>query len=162
MKKLKKITIISLAMLLIMGISYALLNDTITISGSATTTGTLDVNVTSASVSTQVGSINSSITYEDDSVSFTVPQLEYPGAYTIFSVTVQNQGTLSAKLKTIAESSMGDANVLVTYTGIAVNQTLAVNETKTFTIKVEWRSTSEASSTDGVNIRMDLVYEQNI
>lgn len=162
MKKLKTITVISLVMLLIMGISYALLSDTITVTGSATTTGSLDVNVISASVSNQVGSSNSTISNNNDTITINVPKLEYPGAYTEFSITLKNEGTINAKLKSIVENDMGDANILVSYSGIAVNELLNVNNSKTFTIKVEWLSSSTSASVDGVDISIDFIYEQNV
>ena len=51
----KQITIALVAALLVAGVGYALFSDTITVSGTATATGSMNVVVDSASATTSVG-----------------------------------------------------------------------------------------------------------
>lgn len=158
-----RLIIMVLALALTMGIGYALLSDTITVTGTASTTGTFDIQVDSASVITEVGSTESTITISSDknTVNINVPKLQYPGAYTTFSITLKNVGTVPTKLKDIVENALGDSEVEVTYSGITEQSTLAVNGSTTFTVKAEWKTASTQASA-GANIDIDFVYEQNV
>src|SRR5574344_1775057 len=103
----KQILVSVIAAIFVFGVGYALLNDTITVSGTATTTGSLDVQIVSASCTAQSGAVstanNTATGYSapSNTVTLTVPALEYPGASATFTITLRNVGTLDAKLKTI-------------------------------------------------------------
>lgn len=161
MKKIKYIIFLSL--LFSVGIGYSLLSDTVVVSGSATAVGVFDINVVGASVVKEVGCMNSEISISSDkkSVDVNVPALEYPGSYVKYSVTVKNEGNISAKLVDIVEKSMGDENIEVIYTKISENSILDPNKSLTFYVNVKWRETSTAGS-DGADIDIDFVYEQNV
>ena len=164
MRRTKKILFFTLVIFLSCGIGYALLSDTITIGGTATTTGTFDVNIINAVVETEVGNTNSTIVISSDKKSITVdvPALQYPGAYTTFALTIKNEGNINAKLIDIVEKSMGDSNILVSYNDINENSILTPNQTLTFYVKVEWKSTSVSASVSGANIDIDFIYQQSI
>ena len=164
MKRFKRIILCLLVLLLSSGISYAIFTDAISVNGTASGVGTFDMNVTNVSVAEEIGNIGSTIEVSSDkkTVTVNVPALQYPGAYTLFSVTIKNEGTVNAKLIDIVENSMGDSNIGVSYTNIAKNSTLAVNESITFNVKVEWISTSTAASKEGASINIDFIYEQNV
>ena len=160
----KKIIIFLLVFFLTTGVGYALLSDTINITGTATATGILDVNIIDAVVSNHIGSEGSSIIISQDKnkVEISVPELQYPGSYTEFTITIKNEGNINAKLIDIIENSMGDSNIEVSYNNIAENSLLGINQTLSFTVKVGWKDTSTEASVDGASININFVYEQNV
>ena len=164
MNKLKRLIIFTLVLLLSTGISYALFSDSITVSGTATTTGTFAINTTAAVVTTQVGSSSSTAVISGDkkTVTLTVPKLEYPGAYTTFTITLKNEGNIPAKVINIVPTSLGDDDVVASYSGIALNSTIAPNATLSFTFKVMWDSGSTTANTTGATIDVDFVFQQNV
>ena len=153
MRKQSVVTIFVLVIILIFSVGYALFSNTVEITGTATATASLDVEFTSASVTTEVGSIDASASISNDhnTLSINVPKLEYPGAYVIISGTITNSGTLPVKLTSIDESnSIADGDIKVSYTNLGSyeNVVLNPNGTQTFTVKVEWDADSDASGAD--------------
>ena len=164
MKKQPIILVIFLAVVLILSIGYAVFAQTLTIDATATASGTMDVEFTNASVSSEVGSINASATISNDknTLSINVPRLEYPGAYAVISGTITNVGTIPVELISINETNLTtDDNIKISYTNLGgyQNVTLNPNGTQTFTVKVEWDEDSEAS-TNNLNFSIGLNYRQ--
>lgn len=178
MKK-QNIAIIGIvAFVLVIAIGYAFFQETITITGTATAKGNLDVEITS------VGTVNSKgytktqttpehelaeISDDKNTLTITVDKLDYPGAYVEIPVTLTNVGTIPAKLKNITESGMTSENgaIKVSYLGVKNPTTnadytakvLNQNDTEEITIRVEWLSDVNATeSTTSFNV--EFIYEQ--
>ena len=144
----KQITIAAVAAILVFGVGYALFSDTITVSGTATTTGTMNVVVDSANVESSVGagSTNTAAVAGDGkSVTLAVPALEYPGSSVTFTINLKNTGTLGAKVSNITPTGLGEAadDLVITYNGLAVNDVISGNNgTDTVTVTVTWNEQS--------------------
>lgn len=164
MKKQSVAIIAVVALVLAVAVGYALFSETLTINGTATAQGTFDMEFTTATVSNEVGSTGTTAVIADDknSLTITVPKLEYPGAYAEIAVTVTNKGSIPAKLDSIEETGLTtDASVKVSYTGLneLKGQVVNQNETQTFNVKVMWDAASNASS-ENVTFTIKLNYSQ--
>lgn len=164
MKKQSLLIVSVVAFLLTLTIGYAVFSDTITINGTANAKGNFDVEFTTASISAEVGSTNTlaEISEDKNTLTITVPKLEYPGAYSEITVTITNKGSIPAKLTTIEETGLeADPNVVVSYTGLQELKDVAINQnqTQTFNIKVMWDPNSTQSS-ENVEFAIKLKYEQ--
>ena len=148
----KQITIALVAALLVAGVGYALFSDTITVSGTATATGSMNVVVDSASMTTSNGggtAVQNTATIAGDgnSVTLAVPGLQYPTSNVTFTIVLKNTGNLGAKVTAVTPTGSGTAGVddlVITYgTSLAVNDVIAGNNgTKTITVTVSWDSAS--------------------
>lgn len=168
MKKQSIIIIGIIAFVLAVAVGYALFSETITINGTATAKGDFDVEFTTIGTPTCDGYSKdctaanlASISTDKNTLTITVDKLQYPGASVSIPVTVTNVGSIPAVLDSITETGLTtDANVKVSYEGIAASTTpLQQNGTKTFTVKVEWLSTSQTSS-ENVTFSIALNYKQ--
>ncbi len=142
MKKQNIAIIAVVAFVLAVAVGYALFRETITINGTATAKGTFDVQLLSASVETEKGSTGAKATISGDKNTLTIeaPDLQYPGAYVEYVVTVKNVGTIYAELLSVNETGKNvAAPVKVTYTDLPeADHDLAPGAEDTFKIKVEW------------------------
>ncbi len=164
MKKQNFVLIGVIILFLTLSIGYALFEENIEIKGTATAQGNFDVSVTAASVTTQVGSSGATaeISADGKTLTINVPKLEYPGAYVEIPIIVTNKGTIPAVLREIQETGLtADANVKISYTGLAEvkDQQLNQNETQNFIVKVMWDENSSASS-ENVEFSIKLNYKQ--
>lgn len=164
MKKQSVVIVGIIAFILAISVGYAFFSETITINGTATARGNFDVEFTSATINTQIGSIGATAVISDDknSLNITVPKLEYPGAYAEIGVTITNKGSIPAILKSIEETGLTtDLSIKVTYTNLQElkEQELSQNGTQTFLIKVMWDENSTTSS-ENVSFTIKLNYEQ--
>ncbi len=168
--KNKSIIIISImAFFIIISVGYALFNESLNVSGTATAEGTFDVEFTSVSVPTCVGfsgnCSSDSLTYissDKNTLTITVNKLEYPGAYVEIPITVTSKGSIPAVLKSITETGLTtDDAIKVSYTGLSElkNQKIEQNQTQSFKVKVMWDSNSTKSS-QNVQFSIKLNYEQ--
>ena len=147
MKRQSVVTIVILAMILTFTVGYALLSETVEVSGTATATGTMDVEFTTGSITSVAGCINASVTISNDknAATITVPRLEYPGAYAVATLTVTNVGTLPVKITQIRTANFG-TNSNGSGINVSTNAsdyqsvTLNPNGTQTITVTVEWPS----------------------
>lgn len=170
----KQILVSVIAAIFVFGVGYALLSDTITVTGTATTTGSLDVKIIEASCTAQSGAVSTENNRADKSngdntVTLTVPALEYPGASATFTVKLRNVGSLDAKLKSITPTGVGAAGtegLVVTYNGLTVDSTTVVsnpgndvNKDITFTVTVTWDETSTTSFSNS-QFSIILLFEQ--
>lgn len=172
------------AFILAIAVGYALFSETITINGTATAKGDFDVEFTSVGEITKVGYTDmdatdadgsteaekkaatdariASISADKNTLTVKVNKLDYPGAYVEIPVTITNKGSISAKLKEIKETGLTEANraIKVTYTGIAASDVVInTNETQSMVIKVEWDENVNSSS-ENVEFKIELNYEQ--
>lgn len=168
MKKQNILIIGAIAIVLALAVGYALFSDTLTIGGTAKASGDFDVEFTTLGTPTCVGYSKectaanlATISNDKNTLTITVNKLSFPGAYVEIPVTITNVGSIPAVLKSIDETGLAtDANVTVTYTGVAASATpIAQNATQSMTIKVQWNTNSEASS-ENVSFQIKLNYEQ--
>ena len=150
----RQIVVSTIVAILVFGIGYALFSDTITVSGTAGTVGSMDVEVNAVTV-TSVGA-GTDATIDDDttknnqwkisndknSVTLTVNNLSYPGASATYTITLKNNGTIDAKLGTIVPSTTVEG-LKITTSNVALNDVISANGgTKTFTVTVAWEETA--------------------
>ena len=162
MKKQNFLVIIFVMFCLSLTVGYALFSETITINGTATARGTFDVVFKNAIVKTEVGSTEASAVVSGDgnTLTLTVPKLEYPGAYVEFTVDAVNEGTIPAVLKGITESGLtSNPNIRITYNGVTKDEQMAQSDKRTITIKVEWLYESETAAKN-IEFSIKLDYQQ--
>lgn len=169
MKKQNIAIIGVIAFVLAIAVGYALFSETITVTGTATAKGSFDVEFTSVGTPTCSGYSKdctaanlTEISADKNTLTVTVKDLQYPGAYVEIPVTVTNVGTIPAILTGITESGIGSTTspVKVTYTGIAKsNDEMAQDATKSFTIRVEWNKDINTTAQD-VTFSIGLNYIQ--
>lgn len=131
------IAIMLLAVVFI-GVGYALSVQTLEIKGSATIDNTVwKISFTNFEADISDGVTNNTIpSYTETSANINI-NLDKPGAYILYHVTVKNSGTVPAKLYTIRKSE--DVNPIVTTIfGINEGDVLAVGEEATFSVTIEW------------------------
>ena len=178
MKK-QNIAIIGIvAFVLVIAVGYAFFRETITIGGTATAKGNLDVEITSIGTVNSKGYTKTQTTPEHEltkisdnknTLTITVDKLDYPGAYVEIPVTLTNVGTIPAILKNITESGMTSENgaIKVSYSGVKNPTTnadytakvLNQNDTEEIIVRVEWLSdvnTNEATA----SFNVEFIYEQ--
>ncbi len=165
MKRNNIIAIGVIVFALAVAIGYALFQESLNVTGTATAQGTFDVQFTQANIQTEVGSSGAQANIEEGgkTLTITVPKLEYPGAYVEIPVTVTNKGSIPAILTNIEETGLtvDSRAVKVTYTGLTElkNQEVTQNGTQTFTIKVEWDPNVNTGAED-VSFSIRLDYKQ--
>lgn len=166
MKKQNIFVLCLISFLLILTVGYALLENTLQISGTATGIGDFDVEFSSTTITKEVGSVGASanISIDKNSIDINVPKLQYPGAYVEFTVEVKNNGTIPAMLAGIdTENLTTDPTVKVSYEGLKEleNVNMNQNDTQKFKIIVTWDKNSDQSSKD-VKFLIKLLYKQAI
>ena len=162
MKKQNFLVIIFVMFCLSLTVGYALFSETITINGTATARGTFDVVFKNAIVKTEVGSTEASAVVSGDgnTLTLTVPKLEYPGAYVEFTVDAVNEGTIPAVLKGITESGLtSNPDVRISYSGVTKDEQMVQSDKRTITIKVEWLYESETAAKN-IEFSIKLDYQQ--
>lgn len=188
----KTMTLIALLiMVMCLSIGFATLNTKLVISGSAEVeASTWDVAFDNLSDAVIVG--NSTDVYEDVPPTYSrtkiekfVVSLSSPGNSISYEFEVKNAGSIDAKIGSITiptptctgngTNATSDASKVcnyiaytLTYTdsGVAVSQndTLAVGETKSMTLKIEYLSTATDLPTDDVkisNLSIPITYVQD-
>ena len=179
MKKQNIAIIAVVAFVLAVAVGYALFSETLQINGTATAKGSFDVQFTNVGTieadgytpNEQGGHAKDNIATIDSegkTLTISIDNLDYPGAYVKIPVTVTNEGTISATLKSIKQTSIGDipSYIKITYPDLTSlqNKKLDSQQTQEFTIKVEWDSADtgdDAKSRDATaNFTITLDYEQ--
>lgn len=158
MKKQSIAIIGVIAFVLAVAVGYALFSDTITITGTATASGSFEVDFieptqtsTSSGYTQAEGTELYSISEDGRTLTVTVNKLDYPGAYVVIPVKVQNKGTIPAVLESLTETDFKvDEPMLISYEGLTElkNQTLASDGVQEFSIRVEWDENDTSNSRD--------------
>ena len=120
-----KILIGCLALLLVLSVGYALFSETITINGTATAKGDFDISYT-CEISDEYteGGIGDCDTSTSGIIK-TTSTLNKPTDTVVYKVTVTNDGTIPAKLKTVSSSNNanGSFEISATNTQIYLDKT---------------------------------------
>ena len=163
-RKKRNIIIGSLCCLLVfMGIGYAILSQTLNISGIANMRGNWNVKITNMELLSE----NKTGRAEEVSHSFTdttatfEANLYMPGDSIEYRVTVENQGNIDALLKSITPTTT-NKNVNIKFSHSEIDNTvLTAGKKITFTMKVEFlEDATSIPNVENVSYNLELVYVQ--
>ena len=163
-RKKRNIIIGSLCCLLVfMGIGYAILSQTLNISGTANMQGNWSVKITNMKLleANKTGRAeNVSNTFTDTTASFEA-NLWMPGDSIEYEVTVENQGNIDAVLKSIIPTTTNKSEGIKFSHSEIDNTVLTAGKTITFTMKVEFlEDATSIPKVDNVKYNLELVYVQ--
>ena len=156
--------IIGLCMILvIMGVGYAAFQSQLKISGTSNIGTNFLVKITGIEVSSQSGGAADKpevTTYNDTSATFGTT-LQSPGDSITYDITIENQGTIDAVLKTISKTDASNSAILFETSGVNEGDSLNVGETVTMQVKVTYNPSVESQPEDlDSTLKVDLTYEQ--
>ena len=150
------------AVVVIMAVGYAAFAQRLTINGTANVTSTWNVLITDIKEKAKSGGNSASAPTHTNTTATFSSTLTKPGDYITYEVTVENQGTIDAKLKTITKTDANNNAIVFTVDGIAENDALNAGATTTFTVKVEYsNSVTTQPSVLTSTLTLQLDYEQN-
>ena len=163
-RKKRNIIIGSLCCLLVfMGIGYAILSQTLNISGTANMQGNWSVKITNMELldDNKTGRAEEvSHSFTDTTATFEA-NLYMPGDSIEYRVTVENQGNIDALLKSITPTTT-NKNVNIKFSHSEIDNTILTAGKKiTFTMKVEFlEDATSIPKVDNVKYNLELVYVQ--
>ena len=163
-RKKRNIIIGALCCLLVfMGIGYAILSQTLNISGIANMKGNWNVKITNMELLSE----NKTGRAEEVSHSFTdttatfEANLYMPGDSIEYRVTVENQGNIDALLKSIIPTTTNKSSGIKFSHSEIDNTVLTAGKTITFTMKVEFlEDATSIPKVDKLTYNLELVYIQ--
>ena len=163
-RKKRNIIIGALCSLLVfMGIGYAILSQTLNISGIANMRGNWNVKITNMELLSE----NKTGRAEEVSHSFTdttatfEANLYMPGDSIEYRVTVENQGNIDALLKSIIPTTTNRSEGIKFSHSEIDNTILTAGKTITFTMKVEFlEDATSIPNVENVKYNLELVYVQ--
>ena len=163
-RKKRNIIIGALCSLLVfMGIGYAILSQTLNISGIANMKGNWNVKITNMELLSEnkTGRAeNVSNTFTDTTASFEA-NLYMPGDSIEYRVTVENQGNIDALLKSITPTTTNKSEGIKFSHSEIDNTVLTAGKTITFTMKVEFlEDAASIPNVENVKYNLELVYVQ--
>lgn len=141
-KDRKNALIIALvAVILFMSLGYAAFASSLNINGTAKTTGSWDVEFTNLSETLSSGAVaKTAAAYTATTVTFDV-ELHAPGDYATYTATIENNGTIDAKLTSIIAPNLdGTDPIIYSLSGLAVNDVLEAGDSTTVTIRIDYDS----------------------
>lgn len=142
-----KKTIVALALCIgvfFMAVGYSILMSELKINGTANITSTWDVRITGISGSLSGDAYNiEAPSYTTSTAKFNV-SLVNPGDYASYTITIKNQGTLTAILNKLDITSSGTDAIVYSVKGLKEGDTIAAGATKTLVIKVDYNSSTIA------------------
>ena len=163
-RKKRNIIIGSLCCLLaFMGIGYAILSQTLNISGIANMRGNWNVKITNMELlnENKTGRAEEvSHSFTDTTATFTA-NLYMPGDSIEYRVTVENQGNIDALLKSITPTTTNRSEGIKFSHSEIDNTVLTAGKTITFTMKVEFlEDATSIPNVENVSYNLELVYVQ--
>ena len=163
-RKKRNIIIGALCCLLVfMGIGYAILSQTLNISGIARMKGNWNVRITNMELLSEnkTGRAEEvSHSFTDTTATFTA-DLYMPGDSIEYRVTVENQGNIDALLKSITPTTTNKSEGIKFSHSEIDNTVLTAGKTITFTMKVEFlESATSIPNVENVKYNLELVYVQ--
>ena len=161
----KRNTIIGVlcCLLVFMGIGYAILSQTLNISGIANMKGNWNVRITNMELLSEnkTGRAEEvSHSFTDTTATFTA-DLYMPGDSIEYRVTVENQGNIDALLKSIIPTTTNKSEGIKFSHSEIDNTVLTAGKAITFTMKVEFLESATAiPDVENVKYNLELVYVQ--
>ena len=163
-RKKRNIIIGALCCLLVfMGIGYAILSQTLNISGIARMQGNWNVRITNMELlnENKTGRAEEvSHSFTDTTATFTA-DLYMPGDSIEYRVTVENQGNIDALLKSITPTTTNKSEGIKFSHSQIDNTVLTAGKTITFTMKAEFlEDATSIPNVENVRYNLELVYVQ--
>ena len=139
MHKNKMIILIAfLATIILMAVGYSTFATDITIGGTAEITGEWDVRITNITATkVPLDCDAGKPTFTKDSINFSA-KLNKPGDEIVYEVTIENLGTIDAKLQTIIFTEQIDGIEEINYTTSELKKELNAGDSTTFNIMVTY------------------------
>ena len=113
MNKKNKILVGCLALLLALSVGYALFSETITINGTATAKGSFDISYTCKILDEYTEGGTGVCDTTTSGVIKTISTFKKPTDSVTYQVTITNNGTIPAKLKTVSSSNNADGDAQI-------------------------------------------------
>ena len=163
-RKKRNIIIGALCSLLVfMGIGYAILSQTLNISGIANMKGNWNVKITNMELLSENKTgraVEVSHSFTDTTATFEA-NLYMPGDSIEYRVTVENQGNIDALLKSIIPTTTNKSEGIKFSHSEIDNTVLTAGKTITFTMKVEFlEDATSIPNVENVKYNLELVYVQ--
>lgn len=151
------------AILLIMVVGYAAFQSQLKISGTSNIVSNFLVKIINIEVSNIVGGAQdkSEVTTHTDTTATFGTTLQSPGDSITYNITIENQGTIDAVLKTITKTDTSNSAILFTISGVNEGAPLNAGELVTMQVTVTYNPavTSQPDDLDST-LDMELDYEQ--
>ena len=162
-KKKRNIVIFSLiGVLFCMGIGYAAFNTELKISGTSKVTSNWDIEITNVTPGTPTGSAENTVAPKWDALTASMEaDLYEKGDAMEYDVTIENKGTIDAKLNDILtniENSNSEA-VNITFSGYTKGEVLKSGSIKIIHVKIEYNPNYEGGETSS-EVEIDFDYGQ--
>ena len=163
-KKKRNIVIFSLiGVLLCMVVGYAAFQTRLEISGSSTVTGNWDIEITNVNDGEASGTAENATKPSWTNLTASIEANLYDkGDAMEYDVTIENKGTIDAKLNDILtnlEQENSDA-VIITFSGYAKGEILKAGSIKLIHVKIEYNPDYEGEETSS-EVTIDFDYTQN-
>ena len=163
-KKKRNIIIFSLVgVLLCMVVGYAAFQTRLEIKGTSKVTSNWDIRITNVTDGTPTGSAeNASAPDWDELTASMEANLYDKGDAMEYDVTIENRGTIDAKLNDVLanlENSNSEA-VLITFSGYAKGEILKAGGSKLIHVKIEYNPDYDGEETSS-EVTIDFDYTQN-
>lgn len=131
-----------------MAVGYSILMSELKINGTANITSTWDIRITGITNGTSVGSAYNieKPSYNETTAKFNV-SLVNPGDSMTYTVTIANNGTLTAILTSMDITTSGTDAIIYEVSGVKEGDTLASGETKQITVVARYNSNVIADPT---------------
>lgn len=145
-----------------LGVGYALFAESLTITGTASTTGTFDVEFYQASVQSSafISAPTATISTDKNTLTLTASDLERPEAYVTYAVQIRNTGSIDAELLGVTITGDTNEDLTVDTTTFVPGTVLASGATYDFTVTVEWPLSSETGA-QSINYSVEIDYQQD-
>jgi len=149
--------------LLLMTVGYAAFSSILNIKGTTNISSNWDIRITNVESKNVVGSASNAEepTWDDLTATFKT-NLEVPGDSIEYDVTVENKGTLNAKLDKINMTSSNNPAIKFTTTGLKEGDKLNAGSKAILTVKVEYLTGVEVDNKNlSANLTVTLDYVQS-
>ena len=163
-KKKRNIIIFSLVgVLLCMVAGYAAFQTQLKVTGSSTVTSNWDIEITNVTAGTPTGSAENAVAPSYDKLWASMEANLYDkGDAMEYDVTIENKGTLDAKLNDIITNLDNSNNeaVLITFSGYTKGEVLKAQTSKVVHVKIEYNPEYEGGETSS-EVEINFDYGQN-
>jgi len=149
--------------LLLMTVGYAAFSSILNIKGTTNISSNWDIRITNVESKNIVGSASNAQDPEWDNLTATFKtNLEVPGDSIEYDVTVENKGTLNAKLDKINMTASNNPAIKFTATGLTEGDKLNAGSSAILTVKVEYLTGVEVDNKNlSANLTVTLDYVQS-
>jgi len=125
--------------LLLMSVGYAAFNSTLNIKGTSSISSNWDISITNVVSKNIVGEASNAKDPEWDNLTASVEaNLTNPGDSIEYDVTIENRGTINAKLEKVTLSDTKNSAIKFTSSGIKEGEVLNAGSSAVLTIKIEY------------------------